>query len=270
MTNLVKRLWLLLPFFALALQTSWGQSPSGTNFLFFGTPTTAVYDLTGTYTFTQNIIGSSGTLEALTIGDVVLTLDRSGRWHGTGEIWVSVGSAAPVAAHYNANGHVSGGGGKPTRAQLSITLNGRDTLAGVGSSFNISVRYNLFVDPGTMALEGSAKGHVSFSKLSGGRIDTDSISVPLQSGVDGTWSAQLDLVALNRLGGSGSLVLSNGRSVPVKVAGNFVSTSGLSKIHCSGQPAEDGRGNAVQLGFFAGTGTANTVNGTILGQKVRQ
>ncbi len=221
-----------------------------------------MYDLSGTYRLDQDIIGAGGTPVPLSLIDLPLTQDRNGRLQGTGMITAIINDTSFVGAAFTASGRVSGGGDRPTRVRLTVRLR--------GTGFNMSVRYDFEVDSASMSLVGTAKGNVSYTKLSG-KINSD-IAVPLPPGVDGLWSVQMDVVPLSRLGGSGNIVLSNGRVLPMKLAGSFSQTTRLSKVQLSGIRVgdNDGRGNSVKLNFFTGAAQPDLVKGTILGQKVLQ
>lgn len=272
MMNSVKSRWLSLPLVVLSFQYGLAQAPSGPVNFAFNTASTAVYDLSSTYTFSQDITGAGGTPVPLTIIDMPLTHSASGLLQGSGFIVVTIGSDSAVAARYKAAGRVSGGGNHPTHVLLNVRLSGNDVVTGVQTRFSIDVHYDLEVDAETLSLIGSARGHASFSNLSGGSINSDNLSVPLPPGVDGTWSAQLDVVSLTSLAGSGNVVLSNGRTLPVRLAGSFSGVTGLSRIHVWGIKTGDNDGRPTNLRMLFATDAAqpDSLNGTILGQKVMQ
>ena len=271
MMNSVKSRWLSLPLLVLSLQYGLAQAPSGPVNFSFNSASTAVYDLSGIYELDQNIIGTGGTPTPLAITGMPLTHSHSGLLQGSGWIIVTIGDSA-VGAFYNASGHVSGGAGNPTRVHLTVRLHGKDVVAGILTGFSMSVSYDLEVDPASMSLLGSARGHASFSKLSGGPITSDSMAVPLPAGVDGTWSAQLEVVALGSLMGTGNIVLSNGRTLPVRLSGSFSGRTGLSKVHLSGYRSgdNDGRSTSLRMNFFTDAPQPAFLSGTMLGQKVIQ
>jgi hypothetical protein len=271
MMNSVKSCWLALPLLVLSLQSGLAQAPSGIVNFSFNSSSTAVYDLSGIYELDQDIIGSGGTATPLAITGMPLTHTHSGHLQGSGWITVTIGDSA-VAAFYNASGRVSGGAGNPARVHLTVRLHGKDTVAGILTGFSISVSYDLEVDPATMSLLGSARGHASFTKFPGGSVTSDSMAVPLPAGVDGTWSAQLDVVPLGHLVGTGEIVLSNGRILPVRLSGSFSGTTGLSKVHLSGYRSgdNDGRSTSLRMNFFTDAPQPDFLSGTMLGQKVIQ
>lgn len=281
MINSVQHRWFLLPLLVLSLHQGWAQAPSGPVSFSFNSQNTAVYDLSNPagYNLTQTLIGVGGTPITLSIFGMPVTHNSGGRLVGSGECQVALGDDQAVAAHYTVSGHVSGGGNRATRVQFTVRLTGNDVVTGVQTPFNISISYNLQVqvdeEAQTFAMVGTARGAASFTKLGGARIRSDDMFVPLPANVFGNWTAQFEVATLGHLSGSGNLVLSNGRTLPVKLSGGFASGSQLTRLHSTGTthqdfggPFLDGRGSSVQMNFFINAEQPALMHGTILGQKV--
>jgi hypothetical protein len=239
------------------------QPPSGEVNFFFDSPSTAVFDLTGTYTLGQEITGTGGATTPLTLEGLVIDQDNRGRLHGAGVIVVGIGEDF-VAANYKATGRISGGGSSITRVTLVVRLKGEDIVRGVDTKFNISIKYTLEVD--ATGLTGSARGSAKLSRLGGGKIDSFIEGVPLPPDVNGSWTSQLNVVALNRLAGSGSIILSNGRAVQGKLSGRYSASSALSRMKLLG--SGDSRGNKLDLTLFDLAAEPEHLSGKILGQGV--
>lgn len=272
MTSSAKLRWLALPLLILSSYCCRAQAPSGPLNLPFASASTAVYDLTGVYHIDQEIVGAGDTPIPLSVLDLALTHDSRGTLRGSGLIVVGVGSDSTVAAFYSASGRVRGGGSTPTKVTLSLHLRGNDLVSGRQTAFNISIRYNLQVDAASGALVGTARGNASFPGLSSGRINSDNVSILLPPGVDGSWSAQFSVTPLRRLSGAGAVVLSNGRTLPVKVTGAYSASKAASSLRFTGtqQGFNDGRGTLLKMTLFTDAVQPELLSGRILGQKVAQ
>ena len=265
MTAMIKRHLPSLAILFLSLQFCQAQVPSGQMTLYFNNANTVVYDLTGTYQLSQEIVGAAGSTVDVTAYGVAIAQDAQGRLQGTGTILVSIGSDF-VAADYTASGKISGGGSSVTRATLSLRLKGDDVVAGIQTSFNISIKYSLEVGPG--GFTGTAKGSANFARLGDGQINSSVTEVPLPAGVNGSWTAQLDIVPFKRLAGTGVILLSNGRQLQSSLSGSYSSTTGLSKVKLTGTFGS--QGNSLNLSFLTGATTPESAKGKIMGQTVQE
>jgi hypothetical protein len=147
-----------------------------------------------------------------------------------------------------------------------VKINGRDIIAGRDTTFSINITYNLTISAnGDMS--GSARGSARFSGLGSGRIQS-SVTVPLPAGMDGSWGLQLNLLPLNRVSGSGLIVLSNGRTLSANVSGSYNSRTDKTKVQVT--CINENRGSSVNVGFEDGGGVINSVSGNIFGQTVKQ
>jgi len=266
---------LILALLSVSLRFCSAQAPSGAVNFSFGTDT-PVFDLTGSYGFTQQLNGTGGTPTDLSFG-IALVNDTRGGLTGSGSALVSIGdgSFAPFGANYIARGRVSGGGAKATRVTLTVHLFGSDTVSGVPNvAISGMITYDLTVDPVALALNGTGRGQISLGKLGSSHISSDVGPIPLPQGVDGTWVVQMTIVPLNRLAGSGTIIVGNvvdqnvgtvGRSLPEGLTGTFSASANLAKVKLTG--SNNSRGTSLNL-TFTPDGGIDSANGTILGQKV--
>jgi hypothetical protein len=244
-----------------------GGAPNGLVTFNFGSgtniTTVPVYDLSGDYQFTQQIKGAGGAMIDLSFF-VTLTESVTGQLTGSGVAIVSLDTNF-FAATYSAHGRISGGLDS-TRVTLSVRLSGSDVVAGVDSTFKISVNYKLDVTPS--GITGTARGNASFSGLSGGPVHSDITPLSLPPGVNGNWNVVMNILPLQSLGGTGVITLSNGRLLNMKVGGHFSAKTGVSKVTLTG--VNDSRGNTLKLSFLTDATEPDGVNGKLFGQKVKQ
>ena len=233
--------------------------PSGPVSFAFNSSTTPVYDLTGSYQLDQQALVPGGAPMNLSLGFSVQQ-DATGLLRGSGVTNVLVGTNL-VSAQYTVTGGVSGGGGKVTLAKLSILWLVKDPAVAVNGPLTISVQYNLGVSNGF--LNGTARGQAKFGKT-GSRTTNSAISaVPLPAGADGSWRVTLNV---QTPGGSGSVVLPNGRSLQTSLASSFSARSGLGLMKLAGVGAD--RGSAVSINYFPATNAVDSLSGKVLGQTV--
>jgi hypothetical protein len=254
----IKTRWLFAALFALSLQFCFGQT-SPVNFSFVGADT-PVWDFSGSFQISQNMQGAGGQDVPLSY-TIAITHDATGRLQGSDWTFLGVGNDT-VAAHYVVSGRVSGGG-TATKVTLVVRLSGEDTIAGVLTPFNLVIKYDLHVFGG--ALVGTSRGSARFFKLGSATIK-DSVSLPLAPGMDGSWTLQLNIVALKKLAGSASITLSNGRILPATLSGSFA--SGRSSVRLTA--FNDGKGSRLNLIFFENATAPDSLQGRILGQTVRK
>jgi hypothetical protein len=255
------RLYFVAILFA-SLKLCFAQATSGLVTFSFDS-TTPILDLTGTFPVNASVVGAGGQETPISTG-ISLTQDSRGRLRGSGTAIVSFGNSF-LAASYTATGTVTGGGTSPTRVTLTIRLSGEGLVGGENTRFRIFVRYvNLIFNSSTLALGGTTRGTANFSAIGNGTIRSD-VSVALPANMTGSWHADLNIVALQRLGGSGTITLSNGRILQGNLTGTFSSSTGLSRVKFIG--INDSKG--VTATFTIST-TLQTLRGRILGQTVVQ
>ena len=264
---LIKQALVLLSVSAWSLATGWCVStpnsvaspsaPSGPVSFLFTRYTAPVYDLTGSYQFDLQAAGAGGAPVTLSLGFAVQQ-DATGRLRGSGTTNVQVGDAVSSAA-YSVNGKISGGGGKATRVTLSVRWAGQ--ASGSNAPFTITVQYNLEIGQG--GLSGTARGRAKFGKAGSEKISASLAGVPLLSGADGSWTLTMNLASA---GGTGTIVLPNGRSLQASLASSFSAHTGISRIKLAGTGGD--RGNSLTLSMLPATTALDSVSGKLLGQTV--
>src|SRR6266704_4266549 len=129
MTSSAKSRCCFLAFLLSSLCLGIAQAPSGLVSFSFDSPGSLVYDLTGSLSIEQPMVGA-GNQETPIAFSVDVTADAKGRLSGTGMTILNVGNDF-VAANYTVKGKTSGGGNSVNRASFTVKLTGEDTIAGV-------------------------------------------------------------------------------------------------------------------------------------------
>src|SRR5205823_1982934 len=112
-------------------------------------------------------------------------------------------------------------------------MKGIGTIAGLGTTVNITVRYNLLVNATDKTLFGSVRGRAKIARFGAGNIRSE-VSTPLPAGMDGSWRDDMIITPLQKLGGSALLTLSNTRTVPMILTGSYSPHTDLSKVRLLG------------------------------------
>jgi hypothetical protein len=264
MTNPLRNLSGFIAVLAISCNCSFAQ-PSGEFSLEFDT-LTPIIDMNGQFFVSDQIIGADGLTVALNFG-VDLLHAPNGALRGSGAALVQIGDDF-VAAFYRANGRVSGGGENPIRVFLAVTLRGEGTVGGLDTRFTISVVYNLTFNPDTGALEGPSRGRAKLSRLGGGRISSDEVSVGLPGGGDGSWFVAMNVIPFKTLSGSAQIILSSGRTLNGSLLGRFFEGSEVSVLRFSGTNVDRGSSTTFSFSIVEGVDELETVQGKILGQRV--
>ena len=233
-------------------------APSGPVGISFTGTSVPVYDLSGSYLFNHQAMLAGGMTVNLSLG-CSLSQDAGGRLRGSGVTDIQMGNAL-VAAQYSASGTVTGGGGKAARAALSVRWLVPSTTAG-GKASTISVQYNLAVNLGF--LDGTARGQARLAGSGSGTIKESVAGVPLPAGADGSWNVTMNL---QPPGGSGSIVLPNGRSLQVNPAVTYSARTGLERIKLTGAGAD--RTTSITVNYLPATNLLDSLSGKVLGQTV--
>jgi hypothetical protein len=265
MMNVYKKFCWALGLLCVCAFSTFGQAPSGDFDFSFDADVTPVFDLTGDYTITDTILGAGDAGTPFSIG-VHLDQDLKGRIRGADTAIMTIGNDS-VAANYIARGRIYTGS-DGTHVALAVRFFGEDIVAGIQTRFSITVTYKLLVSPTELTLFGTSRGKARFG-FGSGTIGSD-VEFPLAEGMNGTWTAHASIFALRRLIGSGNVMLSNGRVLPMKLSGSYFPSTGLAQINLSG--IDFARGNSVSIRFASSTnGTSiERARGTLLGQKVRR
>ena len=101
---------------------------------------------------------------------------------------------------------------------------------------------------GTAQIEGFGSGSVA---------DTVSTVLPSSPGlVDGSWNLSMNILPLGHLSGTGTVTLSNGRALQMRLNGNFSEATGISKVNLNG--IQGSQGNTLHVEFL------NTTNGVAI------
>ena len=270
MTNTIKTRLFCAALLLSSLQ--FGLSQTLTNTFFFGptlTPPTPVWDISGIYQITNSMQGAKLQPMDIVFRDVALGVDAHGHLQGSGTILVPVGDDV-VGGDYKVSGNITGGGAK-TRVTFSIRFKGNGTVAGVLTTCNISAKYNLVVTNLT-TLAGISSGSAHFSNLGSGTLKT-AISLPLPPGVDGGWSVALDIFPFGtKLAGTAVVLVDNTptTTLATKASGTLPKQSNTAKVKLSGYGYS--AGTQINLQFTPVVGATNlavTINGKVLGQKVK-
>ncbi|MCX6927784.1 MAG: multiheme c-type cytochrome, partial [Verrucomicrobia bacterium] len=253
---------LAVAFCANAQNTLAGQQAlSGPVSFSFASSMAPVYDLTGSYQFDQQAQVKGVAPLNLSLG-FSMQQDAAGRLRGAGITNLMIGASTNlVAARYVVNGTVTGGGIKAARAKFSIRWQVQDPGTGANVPTVISVQYNFEVIQGV--LNGTARGQAKFAGTGNGKINTSVSAVPLPAGVDGSWGLTMNI---QMPGGSGSIVLPNGRTLQANLTGNFSARSGLGHLKLSGTGGD--KGSTLSLNYVTATSALENLSGKVLGQRV--
>lgn len=276
MTSRIKNRLFCAALLFSALQFGLAQAQNSAPTFFFGPPVTPVWDISSTYNITNRL--QSASLQPLDIvfEGVSFDVNAHGRLEGSGTIIVLVGdnpAGNMVGGDYRVAGNISGGGTN-THVNFSIKYKGNGTVAGVATTCNISVKYNLVVTS-LMTMAGKCSGSANFSNLGSGKIKSD-ISLPLPASVDGGWNVTVyDQPFGNKLGGTANVQVDSDTSDPnepprvlaTKLTGT-IPRSGVRKEKLTG--AGLSAGTQINLQYTPLPGVTNaTINGKVLGQKVK-
>jgi hypothetical protein len=247
-----------------------GLSQTITNSFFFGPPLTPVWDISGIYQITNHM--QSAKLAPLDIVFNALTMgvDSRGKLQGGGTILVPVGDDT-LAGDYRLTGSITGGGTQ-TRVNFSVHFKANGVVAGVLTTCNISAKYNLVVTNLT-TLAGTSSGSAHFSNLGSGSLKS-SISLPLPPGVDGGWNVTLDMFPFafgTKLAGTAVVLVDNipSTTLATKATGTLPAQSATAKVKLSGTGFSAGTQINMQFIPIVGATNVATINGKILGQKVK-
>jgi hypothetical protein len=221
-----------------------------------------VYDLSGPYQFVQTVMLANGSTQQLTL-NLVLQQNSSGVLHSSGETNTLVGSNS-IPVNFKVQGRVSGGGAKPARAVFLARWQTSPTNTGTQGPFLVNCLYTLNVTPA--GLSGTAQGTAKLGSQGSGRLKSTISGVPLPNGVDGTWGMMLDVLASKGVGGVGSIVIPNGRSLQGNLVGKFSGKTGLLWFRLGGIGTD--RGSSVQINFFPHNNGQQVLTGRVLGQTV--
>jgi hypothetical protein len=251
-----------------SLTSAVAQVPSGTYFIDFDTPESALWDFGGDYVFTQSMKGAGGEPVELSFGAPIVH-NSYGKLTNAGLTFLAIGSDI-VAANYTLKGRAYGGGEKVTQVSLTATLSGEDVIGGAQRKFDGKINYTLYVDSFNSVLYGTAKGSLSVNGIGKMSIQDYDYVMALPGNMNGTWRLQMDITPLAKLAGPASATLSNGRVIPFTLSGSYNTKDNTSKIQGTSDKTGTEPGNSFKTTF--GVDTLNqlllySLKGQMLGQK---
>lgn len=272
MSKSIKSLLLVAAFVISGISQSLAQAPSGVTTNFISGATAPVYDLTGSYPLNQTVSGVGGTPINLSF-QVDIVQGVQGQLRNPGNILlVGIGTNSTVAGIYSLSGRILTIKGE-THAKFTVHIHNTDVVAGVNTPFNINLRYDLIVSPGTLGLPGSmsgtARGSAQLGGFGSGKILSD-VSVSLPALVDGSWNLSMNILPLGHLSGTGTVTLSNSRRLQMRLNGNFSEATGISKVNLNG--VQGSQGNTLHVEFLTSTNGVQIqrLKGHLFGQQVQE
>ena len=247
--------------FLISLSVGLAQGTASTNWSFLITGASdPVYDLSGGYRFDQPFETRNGGSPRLSY-NLSLKQDAVGRLQGSGSTTVRLGSTS-YDANYQAGGRVSGGGIAGTRVVLIVRLTS-PTSASV-QPLELSVQYHLQATPA--GLNGTVRGGGRLAEWGPGTIRSLMSGIPLPPGMDGSWKVQWDAAGESAAGETGSILISNGRSVEAQIRSSRESGSALQQVSLAGTSQD--RGNTLNMSLAGQPLALKKAHGRILGQSV--
>ena len=245
--SIMKRLLVFL--IALGAISAKAQVPSGTfTYVFTNEP---LWDVTGTYTLN----GSSNGVTDNAI--FVITNSAKGAITGTQTETLNDGSIT-VNVHSIVTGKISVKAGATVASLRSAgTFSGSLSGTARGKSTETIVESNLTI-VANVSESLSARGH--------NKKFAATTSASLPGGMDGDW--QLDTAitnAVNKLSGTGTLTLSNGRDFTYQITGNFNTKTGVAKLRLKGEGAA--LGTSISMTTEGTNMDLTVLTGKVLGQK---
>jgi len=267
MTRPTKLCLLLLSLLASSIRLCSAAVPSGEADFFFDSNVLPLYDFTGTFQPTNGTIRGAGGQDVPFSSAVDLVHDAHGRLTGSGTTTLGIGTDF-VAADYKASGRVSGGG-TATRVNLTTRFKGTGVISGLTTTFNISVTYKLEVNNSDGTLVGPARGEASFSRVGGGKVNSD-VAVPIATGTNASWVLQLFITPLKKLGGSGNVILIDGRTLTGDLLGSYSSQKGQANLKWTGLNDSKGSSLKITMATVGETNLLLSLKGKVLGQSIQQ
>ncbi|MBI4523404.1 MAG: hypothetical protein HY695_06275 [Deltaproteobacteria bacterium] len=157
--------------------------------------------------------------------------------------------------------------GAVTRTTLNMKFVGTatDGFQVLTANGNLALIFN--IDTTNALLVGTMKGKVCVKRLGCESIH-ESALFDLPPGEDGTWDLVLDVQSTDgkKLTGAASAVLSNGRTVPLALSGQYISKTDLAKLSLKGS----GGTLTLQANAASGQIFIQKLKAKILGQTVTQ
>jgi hypothetical protein len=246
---IVKRmflLWLLVLFPPLIR----AESPSGHYENQF-TAQSGLWDLSGTYNENPQ-------------NQFTIVQDDKGKITGQASLFETDGSmsitmAGPVV------GSIKTTGGVP-RVSVTLKLTGTASDGFASVPVTANVQFNLGIDPANSELTGTFKTKACVKARGAGCQSANGpqqFDLPVDA--DGIWHLVMDIQNTNdKLAGTASAVLSNGRTLPLGVKGQYVSKGDLTNLNLKGGAATV----TVQANAVPGALVLKKMTAKLLGQTV--
>lgn len=243
---------------ACSLSASLADAPSGTLNFSFGPDEAPVWDLTGDVQIVQELEGDGFT--TLSYG-ISVNQGPGGKLTGNGVTIIDIGGTEFLAGTYTVKGQVNGG---PDGAHVTmrVRISGEGIIAGVATSYSITIVYIADIDAETGELVGRARGRAKFANVGTGKINSD-FAVPLPGSATGAWNISINVVPLHPIAGTAYLTPSSGQTIVMTVRGTYSESRDETKLKASGPQ------NRVTL-LLDGAGNVLELRGRVWGQRVEQ
>jgi hypothetical protein len=264
--------WLLISALLFSLQFCRAQVVTPPPLSFdLGTVTgTQLWDLTGAYTLNLTVSQNNGVQVPL---NLVFSMVHDGRGNLSGPtndlqtLILADNNFFPV--FYVVKGKVTGFNGT-ARARFTIRLisAGPGDVGGLQvQNFGGTITVDAETDSETQELVGSAKINANFGSFGTLRGPID-FSTALPSGVDGTWTLSMQFLALNKVGGTASVIMPND-TFGLNVSGAFKSDVFQLKSRGANNVENTLSGIGSTATIFIGSDFSLIfLNGKLLGQRV--
>jgi hypothetical protein len=201
-----------------------------------------------------------------------LNMDASGKFAGQGAVSLPsfAGVNLSLNADYSFHGTVTTAG-SAVRVTMAMKMKGSGEVQGTNFTFSASATEHLTPDPANRQLTGSVTGSESISIPIVHMHSTvplrTTTQMALPAGMNGTWRLALDVSPDgNKYQGTGSVTLSNGKTIPVTVTGNYAAKTGVSRLTLKGAGINLSLMGLLQNGQIV----VQKLNGKALGQKLRK
>ena len=248
----MKHFFVLL--FACCAVSASAQVPFGTfSYVFTNAP---LWDASGSYSLTGT---SNGITDHATF---VISNAANGLVTGTTTETINDGSLTVHVAS-TVTGKISikaGVAGASLKSSGTLTVSGVDGTAKGKSTVTIDPDALELVAHVTETLTIHGRGSDKFSA---------SATAPLPAGMDGDWALDTDITSTNhnKLAGTGTLTLSNGRALVFALTGSYSPKNGVGKLKLAGAKGSDAGGASLTLTTDGTNMVLTVLKGKVLGQK---
>lgn len=245
----MKRYFILL--ILLGAVPAIAQVPSGTfSYVFTNLP---LWDVTGSYTDDVSANGQTDT--------VIMDLTQSATGKLTGTRTDSIASGAYVSTTVAGKVTVKHG-------VAGATVKMKGTVTDLGYSGRATGKGTATLDPSALTLEVAGHEKLCVKTPIGKKCENFSADTTyaLPAGVTGDWTLDTDITATaDKLSGTGTLTLSNGRDFIYRITGRYNTTSEAAKLKLKGQG--DALGSSLSVTTQGTNMDLTALKGKVLGQK---